>query len=99
MSELIIRLKRLISPIARKAHCDLRMPLPVWDDSGQAIGVAIECDKKMGPTDCRGQATFALTPEDYADDAKVIAKAELAVSALKQAVLVSIRPKKAEKAA
>jgi len=98
MSELIIRLKRLISPIARKAHCDLRMPLPVWDDSGQAIGVAIECDKKMGPTECRGQATFALTPEDYADDAKVIAKAELAVNALKQAVLVTIRPKKAKAA-
>lgn len=98
MSDLIIRLKRLISPIARKAHCDVRMPLPVWDDSGQAIGVSIECDKKMGPTDCRAQATFALTPADYADDAKVIAKAELAVGALQNVVLVSIRPKKAKAA-
>ncbi len=98
MSDLIIRLKRLISPIARKAHCDLRMPLPVWDDSGQAIGVSIECDKMMGPTECRAQATFALTPDEYADDARVIAKAELAVNAISKSVLVAIRPKKAKAA-
>lgn len=98
-AEHIVRLKRIISPIARAARMELRMPLPVWDETGTLIGVAVSCDKQMGPMDCRGEATFTLNPAEQADDAKVKAKAELAVNALKSEVLVSIRQKAKEKAA
>lgn len=97
MSERLLKLKRLVSPIARQAGCDLRMPLPVWDDTGTTIGVAIECDKQMGPTVCRGNASFTIKITDT--DEQIQDKARLAVGALRNEVLVTIRPKKAEKAA
>jgi hypothetical protein len=92
--EHILKLKRIISPIARAAGLDLRMPLPVWDTTGTLIGVAMSYDKQMGPMACRGEATFVITAADQLDHDKVKAKAELAVAALQNEVLVSIRPKK-----
>lgn len=96
MNERLLKLQRLVSPIARQAGFDLRMPLPVWDDSGTTIGVAIECDKQMGPVLCRGNATFTIKITDT--DEQIQGKAQLAVGALRNEVLVTIRPKKAKAA-
>ncbi len=77
----------------------LRCPLPVWDTTGEQIGVAIECDKKMGPVDCHAQATFTLNQIEQFDDAKIRKKVELAVESIKANVLVTIRPKEKRKTA
>ncbi len=95
----MVRIKRVLSRIARDNRLDLRVPLPVWDDTGTMIGVALATDKKMGAMDCRMEATFTLDPTEYRDDEKIKAKAELAVAAIKSTILVSIKQKRQEQAA
>lgn len=95
----MVRIKRVLSKIARANRLDLRVPLPVWDDTGTMIGVSLSCDKKMGAMDCRQEATFTLDAMEQQSDDKIAAKAELAAAALKATVLVSIKQKRQEKAA
>lgn len=93
-TENIVRMKRVVNRLTREAGMTYRLPLPVWDNSGSLVGVAIEQDKHMGQTgECLGQATFTLSPKEYASEATIAAKASLAISALRSEVLVSIRPK------
>lgn len=95
----MVRIKRVLSKIARANKLDLRVPLPVWDDTGTMIGVSLSGDKRMGAMDCRQEATFTLDAVEQADDAKIAAKAELAAAALKSTILISIKQKRQEKAA
>lgn len=96
----LVRLKRVIGLVAREHRLAVRMPLPVWDSTGTLIGVAIEGDKKMGGVLCRATATFTLTPSEQMRDDLVTAKAEIAASAVKAEILVTIKPTaKAETAA
>lgn len=95
----MVRIKRVLSKIARANRLDLRVPLPVWDDTGTMIGVSMSCDKKMGAMDCRQEATFTLDAVEQQSDEKIAAKAELAAAALKATLLISIKQKRQEKAA
>lgn len=91
--ETIVRIKRVVSKLARQAGMECRLPLPVWDDSGQMIGVSLEKDKMMGTVMCRCQATFTIEPRDYATDDGIRAKTELGINAINNNILVNIRPK------
>jgi len=95
----MVRIKRVLSKVARENKLDLRVPLPVWDDSGTMIGVSMSCDKKMGAMDCRQEATFTLDAVEQADNSKIAEKAKLAAAAVKSTILVSIKQKRQEKAA
>lgn len=95
----MVRIKRILSKVARANKLDLRVPLPVWDDTGTMIGVSMSCDKRMGAMECRQEATFTLDQVEQVDDAKIAAKAELVAAALKATILVSIKQKRQEKAA
>lgn len=95
----MVRIKRVLSKIARENRLDLRVPLPVWDDTGTMIGVSYSCDKKMGAMDCRQEATFTLDAAEQQSDDKIAEKAKLAASALKATILINIRQKRQEKAA
>lgn len=111
----MVRIKRILSKIARDNKLDLKVPLGVWDAQGGihtgmfgvlfeetkdvTMSVNFEADKRMGPTLCRASATFTLDPSEQGDDAKIAAKANTAVAALKSNIVVAIRPKPQEKAA
>lgn len=95
----MVRIKRVLSKVARANKLELRVPLPVWDDTGTMIGVSMSCDKKMGAMDCRQEATFTLDAMEQQSDDKIAAKAELAAAALKATLLISIKQKRQEKAA
>ncbi len=105
----MVRIKRCLSKIARANGVDLKVPLPVWDDTGTMVGVGFfkndvlpvnfSCDKQMGPMSCRQAATFTLNQAEQMDDAKITAKAELAVQAMKSEIICWFQTKKAEKAA
>ena len=95
----MVRIKRILSKIARANKLELRVPLPVWDDTGTMIGVALHGEKRMGAMDCSTVATFTLDGMEQMDDAKIEAKANLAASALKNTILVSIKQKREEQAA
>lgn len=93
MQEAVVRIKRVAGKFARDNHMRLFCPMAVWDNTGRAIGVTIEADKKMGDVDCIAKATFVLQPHEYANDELILLKASTAVHALKLEVQVSIRPK------
>lgn len=105
----MVRIKRVLSRIARDNHLDMKVPLPVWDDTATLIGVGFfkkdvipvnfSRDKQMGPMSCRQAATFTLNPVEQMDDAKIAAKAELAVQAMQSEIICWFQPNKAEKAA
>lgn len=100
MSDAVAQIRKTLNPLVSKAKMRARLPLPVWDDTGTLIGVSIECDKLMGgKAECLAQATFTLSPQEIRETARLKAKIELAIAALKSEVLVTIRHKKAQKAA
>lgn len=99
MSDLSAKIAKTINPLVSAAKMRARFPLPVWDDTGSLIGVAIEADKLMGGVDSLAQASFTLNPIEYNDPIRLKAKVELAINCIKSEVQMTIRHKKAQKAA
>lgn len=92
--EIISRIKRVAGKLARANRLTIITPVPVWDSTGSMVGVRIEGDKKMGNVDCTASASFVLSPAEQSDESKILAKATIAVEAIKLEILVSIRHKK-----
>lgn len=91
--ETIAMVSRVVGRAARTHRMKATCPLPIWDSTGELIGVAIDCDKVMGGLSCVAQATFTLRPAEYADEKKIEAKALCAINAIKSEILVTIKPK------
>lgn len=97
--EILSRISRVVGKTARADKITVKLPLPVWDTTGTMVGVGMscevvfECDKRMGAVPCLASATFVLNETEQRDEAKIRAKAESAVAALKAEILVSIKPK------
>lgn len=92
--ETLSRISRIVGKVARDDRLMVKTNLPVWDSTGTLTGVGLECTKKMGGIECVASATFVLNDMEQRDEAKIQAKAELAVAALKAEIIVSIKPKK-----
>lgn len=100
MSEHVIKLRNVLTHVAREHHVDFEAPLPVWDNTSKLMGVRVSYDKMMGDRLCEAVATFTLTPQEYMSTEKIKGKAELAVRALKSDIQCIVRPKiKAKKVA
>lgn len=99
MSDAIPRISKVINPLMTKHKMKARFPLPMWDDTGTLLGVAIHADKKMGKQDCQAEATFTLSPSEISSPEKIAAKANLAIEAIEREVWVAIRQKRQGKAA
>jgi hypothetical protein len=108
MQEAVIRIKRIIGKLARDNRMTLQVPLPVWDAGQNLIGVSLSqdtlpspdfCvtvlkqDKRMGSEPCTASATFIFTQDEAKDEAKLKERAEAAIAALNNNILVSIRRK------
>lgn len=91
--ETLSRISRVVGKVARDDRLTVKTNLPVWDSTGTLTGVGLECTKRMGGIDCTASATFVLNDMEQRDEAKIKAKAELAIAALKAEIIVSIRPK------
>lgn len=97
MSDAIPRIAAVLNPLMSKHKMRAKYPLPVWDDTGSLIGVAIHQDRRMGHQDCIAEANFVLTPADMASKERMEAKAMLAINCIEQEVQMSIRLKRKEK--
>lgn len=95
----LARIKKIISPLcaAHSKHTRPAMPLPVWDSTGTMIGVSVSTPLLMGASPCEAQATFAI--KTGTPDEEIAAKANAAIAALSNELVVTIKPvRKQEKA-
>lgn len=101
-SEALHQVRRIVTEVAENAGIPARItcPAPIWDNTKAMIGVMVESPKKMGDQPCMFTASFALTPEEYADPMKITAKASAALMAIRYSVQAKVRPlKQAQEAA
>lgn len=99
MSDVIAIIGKVLNPLMTQHKMRSQFPLPVWDDTGELVGVEIHQDKKMGHQECVASASFVLTPADLQDDKRILEKANLGIACIKSEVQMHIRPKRKMKAA
>jgi hypothetical protein len=99
MTDVIPIIGKVLNPLMAEHKMQSQFPMPVWDDSGELVGVTIRQDKRMlDRQDCVAEASFVLTPADLRDDARIAEKANLAIACIKSEVQMHIRPKRKMKA-
>ena len=91
--EAMVLIKRVVSRLARHANMEYQSGLPVWDDRGTVVGMSLDCEKQMGTVMCKAHSTYTLDPQEYATEDGIREKTELAIRAMQQNILTSIRPK------
>ena len=96
----LARVRRIVNPLARQNGMTAMLPLPCWDSTD--MGVELLLRKSIAGRDHLVVSNFPLNERELDDEAAITRKANLAVDAIKNMVLCSVRPvktKEKEKAA